>query len=327
MAAARVRKIQQINKYCLMNIEPMLWGNGPTNDADIPKIIWTFWDSPSPSPLIEICFGQIRKMLPEYEFRILNKTNAYTYLPDLPPLRKDISFINFTDIVRLKILKQYGGIYLDASTLLTEDFSWLTHLKNNTQPEFVGFFSDYFTTDLNFPLVETWFLATPAGTRFISAWADEFELCYTSAEPHRYFDKEKQHSGFTHKIDEKLSEYLIAYLAAAKVMRASQNYRLALYPSSKTAHLYTFGKDLKPHNFREKFLYQKEIDSDLPKLIKFEKRSRNFIDNSINNGFFKSDAMLFKIAPDSGYSQKTWKQKALHLIGVAKNNVNKFRKK
>src|SRR5690606_24665360 len=275
---------QNLNQ--MLTAEKQLWGNGVGDTGEIPKIIWTFWDSPKPSALVEICFEQIRNLLPDFKFHVITKTNVSEFLDELPPLRTDISFINYTDLVRLKLIEKYGGIWLDASVLLTENFDWLQEIKKINQSDFIGFIADFFTTDFNFPLIETWFLASAPQNLFIKAWSEEFEKCYTSPNPHRYFDEEKKTiPNFTHKIDEPLSEYLIAYLAASKVIKRNQYYKLALFPSSETAHYYNFGTQLKPHQFKRYFLDENGKPK-IWKMLKFERKGRNALDENIYNGFY-----------------------------------------
>ncbi len=278
----------------------MTWGTGSGNTDTIPKIIWTFWDAQKASPLVEICFSQIRRLLPDYEFNIITKINAGNFIHDLPEIRTDISFINYTDIVRLKLISEYGGIWIDASVLLTENLDWISEIKTNEKVDFVGFFADSFTSDLDFPLIETWFFASSPQNLFIKAWMKEFEKCYRSENPHLYFDAEKKSiPNFTQKIDGPLSNYLIAYLAVAKLMRLSNDYRLHLISSSDTAHHYTFGQKIPPHRLKMYFLNNAPIYH--WKLIKFEKKGREALDNDLLNGLYTKDSALFKITQNKKY--------------------------
>ena len=37
----------------------------------------------------------------------------------------------FSDQIRLLLIIKYGGVYLDASCFLLENFSWLEHIEHN----------------------------------------------------------------------------------------------------------------------------------------------------------------------------------------------------
>ncbi len=298
-----------------------LWGQGPENDMPIPKIIWTFWDSHLQSPLVDLCFKQIRNLLPEYEINIVNRQNVAKYLEDIVHPRTDISFVNFTDLTRLKLLNKFGGYWVDASILITHNFDWLSDLKHKHNPDIIGFYADFFTSDINFPLLETWFIGSTPNNLFINEWCNEFEKCYSSENPHRYFDIEKSNENFLQKIDNTLSNYLIAYLSAAKVMRQDDNSRILMMPSSDSAHFYNFKLNLKPHQVAEEFLLYKNAECDLP-MVKFERRGREAIDQYINNGLLSKKSLLYKISPvpSKKYMSLRYKIKYFYYIG---NNLLK----
>lgn len=313
------------NEVFTENYKRILWGQGPENNDGIPKNIWTFWDAHLKSPLVEICFNQVKKLLPDYEFKILNRENIHQYLENFCSARTDISFVNYTDLSRLKILEKYGGYYFDASILFTEDLNWIQQIKKDQKSDIVGFYSDHFTSDYDFPLLETWFIASPRNNKFIKAWAVEFEECYKSPNPHSYFQNEKKDSLFLQKIDENLSNYLIAYLAASKVMRNNQNFRLLMISASDTAHYYNFKLKLSPHRLAEIFLFNKNKQS-VPKLIKFEKRGRNAMDEVLSRGQYSKKSLLFQIAPDDNYYLKKLPRLAHYIFFILNNLTKKYLK-
>lgn len=305
-----------------MNIK--IWGQGPENNDPIPKIIWTFWDAHLESSLVDLCFEQIRNLLPDYKLNIITRKNVGTFLGhDIMQPRTDISFVNFTDLVRLKLLNKYGGYWIDASVFITQKFDWISDLRKKYSPDIIGFFSDFFTSDYNFPLLETWFIASTPNNLFIETWCKEFEKCYISENPHEYFNIEKKNIFFLQKIDNDLSNYLIAYLAASKIMRQNDNFRLLIMPSSESAHFYNFNLKLKPHQLAEEFLLKKEAICDLP-LVKFERRGREAIDDYINKGLMSENSLLFKLLsnPSKKYSSLKYKLKYFRYIG--KNLLKKL---
>ncbi|WP_449399761.1 hypothetical protein [Chryseobacterium wanjuense] len=38
----------------------ILWGNGEGTSEPIPKIIWSFWDYPTESPLVNACVRNLK---------------------------------------------------------------------------------------------------------------------------------------------------------------------------------------------------------------------------------------------------------------------------
>ena len=301
-----------------------IWGNCLENANIIPKTIWTFWDSPTASPLVEICFEQIRRILPDYTFNIITKTNANQFLENLPQLRTDISFINYTDLIRLRLLEKYGGIWMDASVLLTEDLDWLHQLKSRFNPDFIGFSADFFSNDEKYPLMETWFLASNPNNVFIKNWSQEFQKCYNSPHPHQYFDLEKKTiPNFCQKIDEALSSYLIAYLAATKITRENDNYRLLLIPSSTTAHYYNFSEKTAPHRLKNYFLANRKIK--YWNLIKFERKGRNALDEDLLNGLYVKKSVLYQITQNKKYLRRNPIIFFRYIKFIAKNLIDKLK--
>lgn len=90
------------------------------NEAQIPKIIHYCWFGNNEfPPLVKKCIKSWKKYLPEYEFKLWNEEtfdissnnwckDAYTH--------KKYAFV--ADYVRLKVLYQYGGIYLDTDIIM-----------------------------------------------------------------------------------------------------------------------------------------------------------------------------------------------------------------
>jgi len=92
----------------------------------IPKIIWICWlQGIDHAPeLVRQCFATVQHWASDYEIRVLTEENLFSYLslPDaiMSKYQKGrIPFAQFSDIVRVSLLAQYGGIWLDATVALT----------------------------------------------------------------------------------------------------------------------------------------------------------------------------------------------------------------
>ena len=86
------------------------------------KHIFTFWEPSRKLPgYLKLCIKTWKKFLPEYEIIIIDYNNIYYFLE-----RKLISKILFkkmslpiqADAIRVAILKKYGGIWMDADTII-----------------------------------------------------------------------------------------------------------------------------------------------------------------------------------------------------------------
>eukprot|EP00930_Biecheleria_cincta_P032847 TRINITY_DN22761_c0_g1_i1.p1 TRINITY_DN22761_c0_g1~~TRINITY_DN22761_c0_g1_i1.p1 ORF type:complete len:534 (+),score=56.36 TRINITY_DN22761_c0_g1_i1:23-1624(+) len=103
------------------------------NQSAIPKIIWTFWqnvDNETTSPIpafIDACLETMRATNPNYEVRRLNETEVSKWLDpeDLPVNWNDLHVEHRSDVIRLALLVRYGGVWADASTVMTHPMDQL----------------------------------------------------------------------------------------------------------------------------------------------------------------------------------------------------------
>lgn len=99
---------------------------------DIPhaKIIWQYWgqgvDNQNLPDIVKTCFASVDRYKGDYQVIRLNKDTVSEYLdlPDFVWSRMKNPLFNhtfFSDLVRLALLEVYGGIWLDATILLTSE--------------------------------------------------------------------------------------------------------------------------------------------------------------------------------------------------------------
>lgn len=96
------------------------------------RIIWQYWgqgvDAPDMPEIVRICFASVDKYKGDYEVIRLSDDTIAEYV-DLPPfvwekLRHNPSFTRtfFSDLLRVALLRTYGGVWLDATILMTGNF-------------------------------------------------------------------------------------------------------------------------------------------------------------------------------------------------------------
>ena len=97
-----------------------------TNDEENPKIIWQYWhqgEDKAPT-IVKKCLETIKKYYPDYQINVLSYETIKDYI-QLPErfywlLKNDkISVAHFSDILRLNLLSQYGGMWIDATIYAT----------------------------------------------------------------------------------------------------------------------------------------------------------------------------------------------------------------
>ena len=132
---AHTKKIQDISAYLRNEFYPI--GNYYKDcelelEKQIPNVIWFLWwqGENSIPPLQQSCINSVKKYAKGYEIKIITKNNYKEYI-DIDDLlgyrsqkflgKERLIIQHFSDIIRMRLLKKYGGIWLDATMLFTDD--------------------------------------------------------------------------------------------------------------------------------------------------------------------------------------------------------------
>lgn len=189
--------------------------NHNKKNADIPKIIWMFWDSESIPAEVNLFKERIKIDNPEYELNLVTFENLNSYVDELVfDENVEIPIANKSDLIRLALLYKYGGIWLDITTILLKPLSWFLQIDNINNFDLIAFYREKSTTDFSRPIIESWFLAAPPNNEFIKRWYEALAPLLTMGAK-KYFFKLKEHPNYTQilqSIDR--PDYLLVYLAA-----------------------------------------------------------------------------------------------------------------
>lgn len=284
-----------------MEVTKILWGKGVENREEIPRIIWMYWEGKK-SILVELCIQKIKKILPEYEINILNSKTLRDFLPNIIEKNELLPVANYSDIIRLDLLRTYGGFWIDASILLTENLDWVYRLKEDYHTDVIGFYADIITTNLDRPILETYFLAAPKNNKFINDWYNEFVSCYKSVvspPPIKYYDNIKNDKTKLQGM-RGLADYLIAYVSAMKIMLEKEDYRILMLKASESAHHYTFGLKVDHNQLWNIFLFDNNENVTYPSLIKFKASYRGWLDEMLERGKLYKCSLLYRLSALSG---------------------------
>lgn len=88
------------------------------------KIVWTYWENVNRDKYpthIKLCFDTMKKHLGN-KLIIVNDKTIHDYIPNL---RKDLNKLNIAqkvDYYRIALLYYYGGIWIDADTIVMKNF-------------------------------------------------------------------------------------------------------------------------------------------------------------------------------------------------------------
>lgn len=135
---------------------------------EIPQTIWTFWSSKEKPPLIQKCLANFKKFNPDWTINVMNLDDVPEELRSLTPQRQ-------SDWLRLNRLKDYGGVWLDASIILTEPLEWVRKIQQNDNTDGFMYYSNRHTVDKDTPVIESWFIAAVPQSPTIQKWFEEFD--------------------------------------------------------------------------------------------------------------------------------------------------------
>jgi len=179
----------------------------------IPEIIWTYWNDIELPEFISNCIETWRFHNPYHIINILNENNFTNFCKyDIKSHKHyDKSKPAFmSDMIRLDLLKNYGGIWMDASIIclkplkFKKDTKCFMYYKNNTN----GLIYQ------KFPILESWFIACSKNNKFISSWHSEFIFKMENYETLSSY-KQSNNDGL---LREWKSTYFVVYSAVQSVL-------------------------------------------------------------------------------------------------------------
>lgn len=117
------------------------------------KYVWQYWAQgiDNAPPLVKKCMESVAHYCSEFEVIIINDSNIKEYV-DIPKHIYDklkqgkISYAHFSDYLRAYLLSKYGGIWIDATVLLTNNLP-----KEVLDSEFFQFKSSVWSLFSNVP--------------------------------------------------------------------------------------------------------------------------------------------------------------------------------
>ena len=262
----------------------------------IPKNIFTFWHHEILPHNIKVCIDSWKYHCKDAEIHIVNFNNLSNYLEETISFDK-LKIQEISDWIRLNLIYKYGGVWMDASIILTENI--FKYIK--IQREFVGIWNGI--------RIENCFFASPQKSNIINCWIKEFELAME--------DPEKYEIETSEIIEWNKDTYLYHQLCLLKVLNDLKinpytDIRLSILSCDK------FGFPINPYyhfkNWAKEFMFN-TLTIGFPRkniypLYKFVGFTRKFLNYSLNS-FILDNSVLSK----SGYvSRNSFFIKFINLI-------------
>ncbi|MFW7266630.1 glycosyltransferase family 32 protein [Gluconacetobacter sp. Hr-1-5] len=249
--------------------------NSEEEGVCLPKIIWMYWDNPDYPKYIDTVVERLRELNPDCDVRLLNCHTLSHYIDDYMVRQAGLSATTKSDLIRLELILRYGGIWLDATILVFEDFSWIYEKFSSGRYNFVGFYYENWTRVEHFPVLENWLIASPPDDPFIRAWRDEFKKVTLGVDI--YFSGLKNRSDYGDILQGvEDPKYLLAYLAAQVAMRQVPSFSVHLRAAMRSAFLYHVLSQWVPYKIALKLCANK-MPAKPPSLIKITHAERYLI--------------------------------------------------
>ena len=133
------------------------------------KIIWSYWDGPT-NDLLDKSLESWKKYFKGWQINILNKKTIKNYKLLKPKNYNQLTPTIKSDVIRLNLLYQYGGLWLDRTIIINKPITWL---KKYEKYSYFSFLYSYFS--IKQKSIENWFIMVPKkNNKYIKLWLDTF---------------------------------------------------------------------------------------------------------------------------------------------------------
>jgi hypothetical protein len=239
------------------------------------KNIFCYWDDEELCPVINECIKSFKK-LSNWKVMLLNNKTIYNIIEkDKFPEKYDkLKITQKTDWIRLYLLYEYGGIWMDSSIIVNNPSiiqQMYEHLLKN-KLSIGSYFIDLHSLSYNnikTYCIESWFLMVIQSHNYIiKYWLDEFEYAISFG-LNNYINYTKNNYKFT-KTDISYSWYFAIYQCYQVII---QKYKIDL----NQIYMVNTKNDMFKHMFSYDYIKKKYNCN-----IKLMKRDRDYIENNID---------------------------------------------
>jgi len=134
----------------------------------IPRTLWFLWwqGMEAAPPVVTACLRSWRRFNPDWDIRVLDEAAVEALELDWPASGRpgQVAVQALSDIVRIKVLERFGGVWADATVLCRAPLStWLPIVGSQ------GFFA--FDRPGPDRLLSSWLLVSASGDAVSKAWA------------------------------------------------------------------------------------------------------------------------------------------------------------
>lgn len=149
------------------------------NKKTYPKIIWSYWHTEELPVLQKNILKRRERLLPTYSHVVVTKDSLSKHLVRKPPAGfYDLKPQAQSDWVRLALLKEHGGCWMDIAIIINSpaDFDLIYKDSIESGSDVTGFYLEpYIMPGKPLTFFESWFILAPKGSSLIHNWLHQFE--------------------------------------------------------------------------------------------------------------------------------------------------------
>ncbi len=266
-------------------------GPGAAPVPPIPRIIWSYWHGGAVPGLVQRCVDNWCRLNPGWKVHLLGAADLAAHVP---PTLSRLGVPKQSDWIRLALLARHGGVWLDASIFLTRPLDWVLEQQQAWQTEFAGYYLDRYASGAPgaCPVVDSWFMAAPPGSRFVVDWLALFEREAVVGDTADYLAGLRasgRYEAFAQKIGD--PAYHTIHLCAQQILQqAPGDYRLLLLRAEDGPYALHV-----PSRWKRRRLYVRLLlhpqPSPAPALIKLRGGERRKLEPYLRRGLYRRDSL------------------------------------
>lgn len=271
----------------------LLPGAGPVaEDARIPRRLWSYWHSGDVPVVVQRCLANWRRLCPGWEINLVLGSELPRHVDPaaLPAGFERLTPARRSDWLRLHLLARHGGVWIDASTILTGSLDWLVEAQAESRAEYLGFYLEGFCVPGRTPVLDSWAMAAPPGMPFVRAWAEELDRALAVGDE-AYLDALRR-EGRYERLLQKISRpaYLIIHVCAQAVLDTGHPCRLQLWRAEDTAYFLQHASRWRRQGLFLRLL-ARPAPLRVPRLIKLRGGERNKLEAYVARGLMRRDSI------------------------------------
>ena len=245
------------------------------------------------------CLKNWQHFNPAYEIHMLNADTLAAYLPNVPAELRTLDIAKQSDWMRLELLHRYGGIWLDASVFLTRSLDWVMNQQQANGADFVGYYLERYAVGPKFPVIDSWFMAAPPKSPFITDWLNIFEQAVIQQGTENYLSTLSQ-KGTLAAYSQRIGSpaYHTVHVCAQQLIQTTppNHYALVLLCAEDDAYALHVQS-----NWKRKRLYSRLLAHSaprtLPALIKLRGGERRKLEAYLSKGLYRYDSIVGQYLP------------------------------